>query len=194
MKPLKKLQMIFCAGVIGLFFLSGPCVSAQVSPDAVLTYTTADADLQTAKATVAAYERGDWEKLRSNLSEDAVIYGLGNFDSLNVDETISYWTKGREKAFPTLDEAGTWLAVSIPEGPGKGNWVYHWGVNTLTYDNGETITFPYHVAIKIEDNKVAETHFYYDNMKIIRHLGYALSPPLQDTASTPGFPEVELKK
>lgn len=32
----------------------------------------------------------------------------------------------------------------------------------------------------MEDNKVAETHFYYDNSKIIRGMGYAISPPIED--------------
>lgn len=144
-----------------------------------LDYSTSVNDLETAKATVQAYEDQNWEKLRTFLKEDATIFGLASFDSLNVDETIAYWTKGSEQAAPRLTDQ-TWLAVSVSNGPKEGNWVYHWGQNTLSYSSGEKISFPYHLALKIAENKVEEAHFYYDNMKIIREMGYAISPPLED--------------
>ena len=144
-----------------------------------LDYSTSVEDLKTAKATVQAYEDQDWDELRTYLKDDARIYGLASFDTLDVDQTIRYWKKGTDKAIPDLAEE-TWLAVAIPEGIRQGNWVYHWGVNTLSYATGEKIIFPYHIALKIDQNKVEEAHFYYDNMKIIREMGYAISPPLED--------------
>lgn len=144
-----------------------------------LDYATSVEDLETAKATVKAYEAQDWKELRTYLSDDAKIYGLASFDSLNVEETITYWTRGSEQAAPELKDK-SWLAVAVPDGSRKGNWVYHWGVNTLSYISGEKISFPYHIALKINDSKVSEAHFYYDNMKIIREMGYAISPPLED--------------
>lgn len=166
---------------IGVFFLVCSFTAVgQTENDATLQYPTAEDDLNTAKATVKAYENGNWEDLRSFLHKDAQIYGLGNFDSLTVDETLDYWTEGRETAVPELAEEGTWLGVSIPDGPRAGNWIYHWGTNTLSYEDGKKITFPYHVALKMENNKVTESHFYYDNMKIIREMGYAISPPLDE--------------
>lgn len=150
--------------------------------DKTLDHATAAEDLKTAKATVDAYEQQDWEKLKSFLDPGATIYGLADFDSLNVDETIAYWTKGSQAASPDLTEE-SWLTVSFTEGPRQGNWVYHWGVNTLTYMNGEKISFPYHLALKIEADKVAQAHFYYNNNKIIRAMGYAISPPLEEEDS-----------
>lgn len=177
---------LYALGVLLLCF--GFTATAQNEATATLEYPTAETDLLTAKATVKAYEEGNWEELRSHLKKDAKIYGLGNFESLNVDQTVDYWTKGRTTATPTLAEEGTWIGVSFPDGPQKGNWVYHWGVNTLNYKNGETISFPFHVTMRMEDNKVAESHFYYDNSKIIRAMGYAISPPLQETEE-----EIELE-
>ncbi len=153
---------------------------AQTNNSATVNYPAAEDDLSTAKATVMAYETADWDELRSMLSPDAQIYGLGNNDSLDVDGTITYWSRGRDDASPELSENGIWLPVSMEQGPAQGNWVLYWGNNTLTYKNGESISFPFHVAMKIEDGLVNEVHFYYDNMKIIRALGYAISPPLED--------------
>lgn len=135
---------------------------------------------ETAKETVKAYEAGNWEVLRKNAAPDAMFYNLGSYDSLTLDQTINYWTKGRETATPVLTDDGVWMVTSVPDGPRKGNWVLHWGKNTLSYPAGETISFPYHVALKFKDEKVQEAHFYYDNNRIIRAMGYEIQPPMQD--------------
>lgn len=179
MKTTLSYKTLGYALVVMVLFLSFTGF-AQTEKAKTLYYPDAEIDLATAKATVKAYEEGNWEALRTNLKEDAKIYGLGNFDTLTVDQSISYWKKGMETATPILDEDGTWLGVSIPEGPKKGDWILHWGINTLTYKNGEVISFPFHIALKMEDHKISKSYFYYDNMKIIRELGYALSPPLEE--------------
>ena len=153
---------------------------AQVDGKITQEFPTKDEALETAKQTVAAYESGDWDQLRRNVKPEVMFYNLGSYDSLSLDQTIGYWKKGRETATPALDKNGMWLAVSVPEGPREGNWVLHWGRNTLSYPNGESITFPYHVALKMKDDKVIEVHFYYDNNRIIRELGYEIQPPLKD--------------
>lgn len=136
--------------------------------------------MEIAKETVEAYEAGNWEVLRKHVSPDAMFYNLGSYDSLTLDQTINYWTKGRETATPILVEDGVWLENEIREGPRKGNWVLHWGNNTLTYPHGETVSFPYHVALRFRNEKVQEVHFYYDNNRIIRAMGYEIQPPLED--------------
>ena len=153
---------------------------AQTNITGNVKHPAAEEHLSIAKATVKAYEQGDWDELRSFLSEEARIYGVGNTDSLNVDQTLTYWSRGRDDASPILSEKESWLPVSFEEGPRQGNWVFYWGTNTLTYRNGEDISFPFHVSMKIEEDKITEAHFYYDNMKIIRALGYAISPPLEE--------------
>lgn len=137
-------------------------------------------DLATAKATMKAYESGNWDELRSFLDENATIYGLGNFDSMTVEQSINYWSAGRDYAAPILADNGTWLNISHKEGPRTGDWVYHWGNNTISYQDGNTISFPYHIALKMVDHKITEAYFYYDNNKIIRALGYAIDPPLEE--------------
>lgn len=180
MKPAIHIQIIRNAAIGVLLLFYGITLQAQPGEPPV-TNQSAEQNLATAKATMKAYETGDWENLRTHLQEHATIYGLGHYDSMTVDETISYWSDGRKNADPILADNGTWLNVSQPEGDQKGDWVYHWGNNTISYDNGKSaVTFPFHIAIKMQDNKVVEAHFYYDNMKIIRAMGYAISPPLDE--------------
>lgn len=158
-------------------FMGGLAGFAQVDGKVTLEFPNEEKAIQTAKETVKAYETGNWEVLRENVQEEAYFYNLGSFDSLTLDQTINYWKRGRETATPVLADDGAWLAVSVPQGPRKGNWILHWGTNTLSYPNGETISFPYHVALKFKNDKVNQAHFYYDNNRIIRALGYEIQMP-----------------
>lgn len=167
--------------ITGIFFISFmQNVPAQIVSQPSLDFPEKEEAIKVAKATVEAYETGDWDLLRRNLAQDAMIHNLGSFDSLDVDKTIEYWKKGREQAKPVLADDGAWLGISIPDGPREGNWVLHWGTNALSYPNGETIRFPYHVALRFDGEKVDRVHFYYDNNKIIRAMGYEIQPPLKE--------------
>ncbi|WP_324721475.1 hypothetical protein [Salinimicrobium sp. HB62] len=152
----------------------------QVDGDVSLDFPEEDKIMQIARETVKAYETGNWELLKKNSTDDAKFFNLGSYDSLSVGQTVQYWKKGREIATPVLSEDGVWLAVTVPEGPREGNWILHWGTNTLSYPTGETISFPYHVALKFHENKVRQYHFYYDNNRIIRALGYEVQPPFEE--------------
>lgn len=168
------------ASLVLLFICIGFTVWGQTGDLLALKDQAYEKDLATAKATMKAYESGNWEELRSFLDENATVYGLGHFDSMTVEQSINYWSAGREYAAPILADNGTWLNVSHKEGPQTGDWVYHWGNNTISYQDGNTISFPYHIALKMVDHKITEAHFYYDNNKIIRALGYAIDPPLEE--------------
>lgn len=162
-------------------------VLAQDPEKALLDYPEAEKNMQTVKKAMEAYETGNWDQLRAQVTDDARFYNLGSFDSLTIDQTVDYWKKGREAATPVLSENEIWLPVSVKEGPRKGNWVLHWGSNTLSYPNGETISFPYHIATKLEDGKISNIYFYYDNNRIIRALGYAIDPPVKEEDDDQGL-------
>lgn len=173
-----KLLTYFCAAILLLGMQNS--LNAQVPDPAVLEYPGADKNMNTVKKAMEAYETGNWELLRKSVTDDARFYNLGSFDSLTLDQTIEYWKKGRETATPALAENQIWLPVSVSEGPRQGNWVLHWGSNTLSYPDGETISFPYHIATKMEGDKISRIYFYYDNNRIIRAMGYAIDPPLKE--------------
>lgn len=160
---------------------------SQVPEKAMLEYPEADKNMSTVKKAMEAYETGNWELLRNSVTEDAMFYNLGSFDSLNLEQTIEYWKKGRETATPTLAENQIWLPVSVKDGPRKGNWVLHWGSNTLNYPNGDSISFPYHIATRMEGDKISKIYFYYDNNRIIRAMGYAIDPPLKEEDDDEGL-------
>ncbi len=174
-----RIVQILIAMVLMVFTIQDPLFS-QVPEKAMLDYPEAEKNMNTVKKAMEAYQNGNWEQLRNSVTEDARFYNLGSFDSLNLEQTIEYWKKGRETAVPTLAENQIWLPVSVKDGPRQGEWVLHWGSNTLSYPNGETVSFPYHLATRMEGDKISKIYFYYDNNRIIRAMGYAIDPPLKE--------------
>ena len=175
-------------------FLAAACMLLMTIPswaqvDEQLSQNSLEekAAMEVARKTVDAYEAGNWEVIRNNVSPDAHFYNLGSYDSLSVKEALDYWKKGRSTASPVLSDKDTWLAVNFPDGPRKGKWVLYWGENTLTYPNGESITFPYHVAMRFKGDKISNAHFYYDNNIIIRAMGFELQPPLEEEKQENGL-------
>ena len=190
---MKKKILLLCLSLLLAVANVQPGMT-QVDGQPSLDFPMQDQLVKTAKEIVKAYETGNWETLRQDATENAIFHNLGSYDSLTIDQTIKYWKKGRESATPVLSEDGVWLGVSIAEGARKGNWVLHWGTNTLSYPNGETISFPYHVALNFEGNKVSAAHFYYDNNKIIRALGYEIQPPFEEEESEDPSAEIDGSK
>lgn len=172
-KTLTILATIFL--FFGLQFLY-----SQIPETAQVQYPEADKNMSTVKKAMEAYETGNWELLKNSVTDDALFYNLGSFDSLSLDQTIEYWKKGRETATPSLAENQIWLPVSVTDGPREGKWVLHWGSNTLKYPDGDSISFPYHIATRMEGEKISKIYFYYDNNRIIRAMGYAIDPPLKE--------------
>lgn len=179
---MKNKQFNLCITLLAvlLFFSFSQTVLSQHTEPATLDYPNVQRDLDAVKETLKAYEQGDWDNLKAHLAEDAMVYNLGTFDSLTVDQTVAYWQKGRKSATPLIAEDGVWLGVYVTEGPREGKWILNWGNNTLTYPNGETLSFPYHLAARMNEDKVAQLYFYYDNSRIVRGLGYSIDPPLKD--------------
>lgn len=176
-QKLIKVVLFFLFCTTGVF---APPMLGQVDGQISVNFPEEDNLRKVARETVKAYETGNWEALKNNTSNNVQFYNLGSFDSLDINQTIQYWQKGRETATPVLSDDGVWLAVAVPQGPREGNWVLHWGTNTLSYPTGETVTFPYHVALKFFEDKVTQVHFYYDNNRIIRALGYEIQPPFEE--------------
>ena len=182
MKTNKKQKFLPWILILAIVFSLAPSVEgfAQKIEDVNVDFPERQQDMKIAEDIVKAYESGNWENLRNNVKEDVFFYNLGISDSLNIDQTIAYWKKGRDIAVPSISEDGVWLPVEVKSGPRKGEWVLHWGYNTLSYHNGETISFPYHVAFKFDGDKINQAYFYYDNNRIIRALGYDIQPPLKE--------------
>lgn len=186
---MKNKQLNLCISLLALllFFSFSQTAFSQEPEPASLDYPNVQRDLESVKSTIKSYEQGDWDNLRAHLSENAMVYNLGTFDSLTVDQTVAYWQKGRESAIPLISEDGIWLGVTVSEGPREGNWILHWGNNTLTYPNGETISFPYHIAARMDEDKISQIYFYYDNSRIVRSLGYSIDPPIGEDDEEEGL-------
>ncbi|MCX2743917.1 hypothetical protein OO013_08570 [Mangrovivirga sp. M17] len=136
------------------------------------------AELETAKIFVEAYEEADWNTMRSLLSDNSTAYNLGGNQSLDRDSHIDFWEEIRMTLNPKIIEK-KWLVGEYDE-QSQGQWIYNWGKNRNTHTNGISVIVPYHLAFLIINNKIHEVHFYYDRLKIIESMDFELTGPDQE--------------
>lgn len=119
----------------------------------------------------------DFDKARQYFKPDAIDYGPGYGDSANVDQMIQMQQKLDSTVTDWNIQYFVKFSVSVKEGDQQGDWVLLWGNVSSTNKSGKTITVPFNSVFKIEDEKIAMEVDYYDNMSIVKQLGYKITPP-----------------
>ncbi|SDB19931.1 hypothetical protein SAMN03097699_0056 [Flavobacteriaceae bacterium MAR_2010_188] len=161
-------------------FLSCFTYAQELSPKiATLEFENSESALQLVKNYIDALEHGDVAKMTAQLSDNAVIIGLGGtLDTLSVAQHKEYYinsTKNFNHSFSGL----IFLPIKVNESDlVKGEWVLNWGTNTVTAkDSGEKIIIPFHVANLVEGGKIVMTRYYYDMLNLLENQGYKITPP-----------------
>lgn len=121
----------------------------------------------------------DFDKARQYFKPDAIDYGPGYGDSANVDQMIQMQQKLDSTVTDWNIQYFVKFSVSVKEGDQQGDWVLLWGNVSSTNKSGKTITVPFNSVFKIEDEKIAMEVDYYDNMSIVKQLGYTITPPTE---------------
>ncbi len=163
--------------VLTLLFL--PAMSHGQGDDVTLEFESSAASLETVKNYTTALQEGDANKMNSQFAPNAMIYGLGDADSLNVTQHKTYMLESITNFNHSFSNQ-TFLPVKVntADSPVKGEWVLSWGVNTLTEkETDKKIQVPYHTSCLIENGKITEMYFYYNRLNIVKNLGYTITPP-----------------
>lgn len=119
----------------------------------------------------------DFDKARQYFKPDGMDYGPGYGDSTNVDQMIQMQQKLDSTVTDWNIQYFVKFSVSVKDGNQKGDWVLLWGNISSENKSGKTIIVPFNSVFKIEDEKIAMEVDYYDNMSVVRQLGYTITPP-----------------
>lgn len=123
-------------------------------------YFAESTEINTAKAGIAAYESGDWEKWRSHFADTAKIF---------VNSTKSVSAAEREKdlkaAVSTLasygfDKEKEYIEMVLDKD--KETWVYYWSTWNGESKANKKITVPVHLAMRFVDGKIVTEHVLFD--------------------------------
>jgi ketosteroid isomerase-like protein len=171
--------------LIALLMLSAITTKAQTQSakdpqhrykDMVAENPNADSDIKLVEDYLNLLVSGDADKARSLLADNYMGYGPSPADSSNAEQNINSWKENYKTQMNRKIDFQAALTVRILSGNYKGDWVDVWCVYSLNM-NGKDIGFPVQYTSKVADGKIVADMTYYDNLYIVKKLGYTVTPP-----------------
>ncbi len=173
MKTIKFLSTL--AIIIALFSTTGFCQTKLAYKDAIVDNPNAEADIKVVGDYVKALVSGDLDKAKSLLAPNYKGRGPSQLDSADIEKTLSNW----QANYKTQSDRKVGFVVQTfrsTSGNTKGDWVSLWGTYTFTQME-KTIQLPFQLTAKVADGKIVSDLIYFDNLSVVRQLGYKLTPP-----------------
>ncbi len=156
-------------------FIGITSAKAQGYKDYVTENPDADADIQLVSDYVNTLIAGDVDKAASMLAGNYMGYGPGPDDSATVQQTIDAWkqnyTMQQNRKVSFLP-----ATFNVLSGDQAGHWVTTWGTYTFT-QNGKDIKLPYQYTAHIKDGKIDKDIIYFDQLAVLKALGYTIKDP-----------------
>jgi len=145
-------------------------LTAAQSAFAQGTYTDEGPIVERMKATVAAYEAGDWQTYRSAFADSVMM--VNNNVQVSIDERIEEHKAILEVFSNVHFDFAVYGAAEL-----DGNtWGMLWGNWTGTVrSSGEAVQLMVHVASRLVDGKTVEEYGYWDTAEIASIMNAAMS-------------------
>ncbi|GAA4321569.1 hypothetical protein GCM10023115_49230 [Pontixanthobacter gangjinensis] len=125
-------------------------------------YTQDSEEINTLKAAIADYEKGDWQAMQKHYADTAKIYH-NSTDGKNISDII----KRHEQDLADLSEYGfvdsedEFEMVLTDDG---NTWVNYWGDwKAKLSESDKEVTIPVHLTAQFKNGKIVREHGYWDN-------------------------------
>ena len=157
---MKKLMIIFfiSAMIIG-------CGDGK-KEDEKIRYTQDSEEINTLKALISDYEKGDWEAMKKHYADTAQIFH-NTTKGMSIDEIV----KNHEESLSDMSSYGfedgedEYEMVLTDDG---NTWVNYWGEWKGTFSrNGKEVIIPVHLTARFEDGQIVREVGYWDNAIIL---------------------------
>jgi len=131
-------------------------------------------DLMIVQQYIEAVEALDYDAMESFLDENYVGYGPSYGDSINKTQAVASWKKSAETLYEHIKyNKSRNIAVSVPDGDNKGDWVSNWAELNIKYkDSMGEVNIWANTVYKIENGKIVKTLTFYNEADVLEQLGY----------------------
>jgi hypothetical protein len=128
---------------------------------------------------VNAVQNLDYDSMETYLSEDYMGYGPSLNDSIGKSGAVENWKKNIQEIYKKIEyKRSRVIAVSIEDGPNKGDWVSNWAELEITYkENGEVVKIMANTIYMIEADKIIKSYTFYNEADALDQLGYIFLNP-----------------
>ena len=128
---------------------------------------------------VKAVEELDYETIESVLDDNYIGLGPSFGDTIRKPEVVETMKINFEYLYESIDyEKSRNIAVDIPSGEEKGEWVSNWSELTLTYKEDQNrVRLWTNFVYKIENGKIVKSFAFYNEADALEQLGYVFINP-----------------
>jgi ketosteroid isomerase-like protein len=144
--------------------------------DRIAENPNADTDIKLVEDYLNLLVSGNADKAKSLLADNFMAYGPSPADSSNAEQSTNNWKENYKTQLNRKFDFVEIITVRILSGNHKGDWVDVWGTYSCNI-NGKDIAFPFQYAAKVANGKIVGDGSYYDNLYIVKKLGYTVTPP-----------------
>ena len=131
-------------------------------------------NIATIEKYVSAVESKDYSTMEALLADNYKGYGPSHSDSTDKKDALAAWKYNIENLYESISyERSRVVAVNVPSGPNKGNWVGNWAELKITYKDGSgPVTIWANSNYKIENGKIVKSYTFYNEADALKQLGY----------------------
>ena len=150
--------------IAGLLLLLGACNSNQ----------TGNKNIALVERYIHAIETKDVDTMASLLHDDYKGYGPSINDSTTKQLAVTNWKSLSEQYYDQVHyDKSQNIAVTINDGPQKGDWVSNWALLTVKFKDGRGPVHLYvNVVYRIENGQIIHSRTTYDEADVLQQLGY----------------------
>jgi hypothetical protein len=122
---------------------------------------------------IEAVENLDYQAMSNFLADGYVGRGPNYGDSVTKDSAVENWKYVSEFIYDEIDYRKSFnVAMSIPSGENRGDWVSNWAELHIRYLNGTEVTLWANSVYRIEEGKIVRSLTFYNEMDALRQLGF----------------------
>lgn len=123
---------------------------------------------------VQSVEAEDSETMESLLAENYLGLGPSFGDSIRKPAALENWKDNVANLYESIKyNKSRNIAVTVPDGENKGEWVSNWAELNIKYKDGRgEVTIWANTIYQIENDKIIKSMTFYNEADALRQLGY----------------------
>ncbi len=136
-------------------------------------------NLAIAKKYMDAVEHKDVATMDSLLADNYMGYGPSVRDSIDKKGALENFKVNAEYLYESFEYTRyKALAVSVPDGETKGDWILNWAYLTIKFKDGRgPVNLWVNAVYRVEDGKIIHSRTFYNEADALRQLGYTMARP-----------------
>lgn len=122
---------------------------------------------------VEAVQNLEFNTMEDLLDDTYIGIGPSYGDSIGKIDAVKNWKFNVENLYKSIDyNKSRNIAIVIPDGDNKGEWVSNWAELKIVYKNDQEAIIWANTIYQIENSKIVKSFSFYNEADVYEQLGY----------------------